>query len=210
MAAHAGMMMGKSNGLQLDLEMVMKKLSKWIQNASKGWVALTALAIFLLFTALVLPRQASTAEANTGGAWTPDLSFYYTADELYQLAAAYGAEGRAAYIQARFTFDLVWPLVYVLFLTTAIGWLFRKAFPPGSPWQLSNLVPLFGMLFDYLENIATSLVMARYPAPISIIAALAPIFTMLKWACVGGSFVLLLVGIAAGLRKICQNRHSSR
>jgi hypothetical protein len=134
------------------------------------------------------------------------LSFYYTGEELYQLAETYGEDGRAAYIHARFTFDLIWPLVYMLFLTTVISWLFRKAFAPQSSWQLWNLVPLFGVLLDYLENGATSLVMARYPAPSSLIAALAPVFTMLKWVFVGGSFVLLLVGIFGGIGKMIRKK----
>jgi hypothetical protein len=184
----------------------MKRLSNWMQNVSKGWVALIALIIFVLFTALVLPKQTSTAEANTGGEWTPDLSFYYTGEDLYQLAQAYGEDGRAAYIHARFTFDLIWPLVYMVFLTTGISWLFRRAFASGSVWQLSNLVPLFGMMFDYLENIATSLVMARYPTPTSVIAAVAPIFTMVKWIFVGGSTTLLLVGIVVGVGKMIRKR----
>lgn len=180
----------------------MRRLSGWIQKVSKGWVTLIALIIFLLFTALVLPRQASTAASNTGDEWTPDLSFYYTGDQLYQLAQAYGEEGRAAYIHARFTFDLVWPLVYMVFLTTGISWLFRRAFAAHSIWQFTNLAPLFGMVLDYLENIATSLVMARYPSPTGVIAALAPIFTMVKWILVGGSFVLFLVGVVAGVGKM--------
>jgi hypothetical protein len=187
-------------------KLVMTRLSNWLQNVSKGWVALITLVIFILFTALVLPRQTSTAESNTGDDWTPDLSFYYTGDDLHQLAKAYGEDGRAAYIHARFTFDLIWPLVYMVFLTTGISWLFRKGFAPGSVWHLSNLVPLFGMMFDYLENIATSLVMARYPTPTSVIAAFAPIFTMVKWIFVSGSFMLFLVGIVVGVWKMIRKR----
>jgi hypothetical protein len=184
----------------------LKRLSNWIQNISKGWVVLFALAIFVLFTVLVLPKQASSAELSTGNERSPDMSFYYTGDDLYQLAQAYGEEGRAAYIQARFTFDLIWPLVYMVFLTTVISWLFRKEFASESILQLSNLVPLLGMIFDYLENIATSVVMARYPAQTMVIAAFAPIFTMIKWMLVGGSLLLLLVGIVVGVGKMIGKR----
>jgi hypothetical protein len=127
------------------------------------------------------------------------MSFIYTSDDLYQLAQEYGEAGRSAYIQARFSFDLIWPVVYMLFLTTAMSWLFARVFKPGSPWQLANLVPLFGMIFDYLENISTSLVMARYPDPTAVVDLLAPIFTLVKWLFVGGSFVLLLSGLIVGI-----------
>jgi hypothetical protein len=183
----------------------MQQLSRTLQNASPGWVALLALLMFLVFTATVLPEQSRQAEQASAGAETPDLSLWYTPAELYNMAEGYGAEGRQAYIRARFTFDVAWPLVYGFFLVTAISWLFGKGFPKDSPWQLANLVPLAAMLFDFLENISTSFVMARYPAEAPFVAALAPVFTALKWTLVGGSFVLLLVGVVAavvaGIRK---------
>lgn len=170
---------------------MVKRLSDWLVRVSTGWVALAALAIFLAFSALVLPGQASRAEQETGDAASPDMSFYYSAGDLYEMAESYGESGRAAYIRARFTFDLVWPLVYALFLVTAIGWTSRQAFPPGSPWRLANLLPLLAAFFDYLENIATSVVMSRYPEPTALIDVLAPLFTMAKWSLLGVSFVLL-------------------
>jgi hypothetical protein len=129
------------------------------------------------------------------------MSFYYSADQLYQMAESYGEEGRAAYIRARFTFDLIWPVVYVVFLTTAISWVNRRAFAADSLWQRTNLVPVLGTLLDYLENIATSLVMARYPNPTAVVDTLAGLITALKWVFVGGSFVLLVMGFVIGLVK---------
>ncbi len=172
-----------------------RQLSDWLRRVSSGWVALAALVVFLLFSALVLPRQASQAEQDSGDAGSPDMSFYYSTGDLYQMAEAYGEEGRGAYIRARFTFDLIWPLVYTAFLATALSWLYGRAFPLGSRWQRANLAPVLGALFDYLENISTSLVMLRYPAQTPLVDVLAPAFTALKWVFVGGSFVLLLGGI---------------
>lgn len=171
------------------------RISDWLRRVSTGWVALSALVLFLLFSALVLPRQSATAEQVAGSAGSPDTSLFYSANELYQMAEAYGEQGRSAYIKARFTFDLIWPLVYTLFLLTAISWLFGKAFPPDSLWQRANLVPVLGVLFDYLENVSTSLVMGRYPDQTAVAAVLAPVFTLLKWVFLGGSFALLIAGI---------------
>lgn len=179
--------------------MIWKSLSDRIRGVSTGRVALSALIVFVLFTALVLPVQAARAEAYTGDSGSPDQSFYYTATDLYHWAEAYGPEGRAAYIRARFTFDLIWPLLYTLFLATAISWLNRRAFGADSPWQQANLVPVLGMIFDYLENASASLVMIRYPAATPIVDGLATVFTMVKWFFVYGSFVLLLAGTVLGL-----------
>ena len=170
------------------------RLSGGLRRVSTGPVALAALILFLLFTALVLPRQSRSAEALGGSAGSPDTSFFYTAGDLYRMAEAYGPAGRAAYVRARFTFDLIWPLVYTVFLVTAISWTFARAFPPESRWQRANLVPLLAALFDLLENLSTSLVMARYPAGTPVAAALAPVFSAAKWLFVTGSCVLLVVG----------------
>jgi hypothetical protein len=175
------------------------RLSSWLRQVSKGWVAFACLVIFLLFTALVLPAQASKADAPGEEVGSPDLSFYYSAEELYRMAEAYGEQGRSEYVRARFTFDLVWPLVYTAFLVSALSWVYGKAFPPGSAWQRANLAPLAAALLDLLENLSTSLVMLRYPQPTPLIDTLAPVFTALKWVFVSASFLLLLVGVAAAV-----------
>jgi hypothetical protein len=183
-----------------------RRISDWLSRVSTGWVALVAIVIFLLFTALVLPQQASKAAQETGGADAPDTSFFYTPNDLYDMAESYGAQGRQAYIRARFTFDLVWPLVYTLFLVTAISWVFRKAFAPDSRWQRTNLAPLLGAMFDYLENVSTSLVMGRYPVQTPVVDLLAPVFTALKWGFLGVSFLLLLVGVVVAIGRWIRGR----
>jgi len=172
------------------------RISDWLHRVSGGWVALAALAICVLFSALALPRQAAGAATDAG---SPDTSFFYSPAELYRMAEAYGEEGRAAYVRARFTFDVVWPVVYAAFLITSISWLFSRAFPAGSPWQRANLAPVLGALFDYMENVSAALVMWRYPARTPVVDLLAPVFTTAKWVFVGGSFLLLLIGIVTAL-----------
>jgi hypothetical protein len=177
-----------------------------MQRISTGWVVFAALVVFLLFTALVLPGQASEADDVAGSAGSPDMSFYYSADQLYQMAESYGEEGRAAYIKARFTFDLIWPVVYLVFLATAISWVNRKAFAADSIWQRANIVPVLGSLWAYLENISTSIVMARYPSPSPAVDVLAGVLTSVKWIFVSGSFVLLLVGVVIGIVRWIRTR----
>ena len=171
-----------------------KRISDWLRRVSSAWVALSTLAIFLLFSALVLPRQAASAEEGAGGVGSPDTSFHYSPDDLYRMAEAYGERGRAAYVRARFTFDVIWPLVYTLFLATAISWVFSRACALESLWQRANLAPVLGALFDYLENVSASIVMFRYPAQTPVVEILTPVFTSVKWVFVSGSFVLLFAG----------------
>jgi hypothetical protein len=175
----------------------MLRFSHWLQSKTTGRTVVAALLLFLAFTAIVLPRQAAQAELYTGDAGSPDSSFFYTADDLYDWAEAYGEAGRRAYVRARVTFDVVWPLVYTIFLVTALTWMMGRAFPAKSVWARANLVPVLGMLFDFLENGAAALVMARYPDTTPVIASLAGFLTALKWLFVYGSFALLLFGVIA-------------
>ena len=185
---------------------IMKRVSGWLYKVSSGWVALVGLVIFLLFTGLVLPAQAAGADTFSEEAPSPDMSFYYSSQQLYEMAEAYGEDGRVAYIRARFSFDLIWPIVYTFFLTTAISWVFSHSFPIESRWRWANLMPILGMIFDYLENISTSLVMWRYPFPVPVIAWFASVFTPVKWFFVIGSFMLLLIGVVLLIWKIAFKR----
>lgn len=184
----------------------MKRVSDWLYRFSTGWLTLAGLIVFLLFSALVLPAQSSRADPAEAAAGSPDLSFFYTPQDLARWAEAYGEQGRAEYIRARFSFDLIWPLVYTFFLGTSISWLWGRALPPGSLWRRVNLLPLLAMLFDLLENSATSLVMARYPVETALAAGLAPLFTTVKWLLVGSSFAALCGGIALVGRRRAQKR----
>ncbi len=170
---------------------MLTRLSAWLHSISTGRVALISLIVFLLFGALVLPGQAAKADAVSGEAGSPDLSFYYSADDLYQMASSYGENGRAEYVRSRFTFDLVFPLVYAFFMIASLSWLSRNLFSSTSRWQLANLIPAFAADLDYLENISTSIVMARYPTTTVLLDNLAGIFTSLKWIFVGSASLLL-------------------
>jgi hypothetical protein len=175
------------------------RLSILLYHLSRGWVVVAALLIFITFTALVAPGQAALAESYAGDTGSPDLSVFYTVEQLYHMAETYGEHGRAAYVRARFTFDLAFPVIYALSLVTALGWLSRRAFNAGSLWQRANLVPILAMLFDYGENVSASLVMARYPERTPPVDWLATEFTLLKWAFIAASFALLLALAAAAL-----------
>lgn len=180
--------------------MMLDRISNNLRHFSGGWVTAGGLLVFLLFVVLVLPAQTVRAEAAGGGnGFTPDLSLFYTPGDLYAAAETYGQEGRSAYIHARWTFDLIWPLVYTFFLATSISWLTRVAFPAGSVWHYANLTPLLAALLDYLENASTSLVFARYPLVTPGVDGLAPVFTLIKWLLVGSSVLILLASLSAAV-----------
>jgi hypothetical protein len=173
----------------------------------KTWLA--SLIIFLLFMIFVLPQVAAYTKNITGTGESPDGSYWYSASELYHLADEYGEEGRNYYVVSRFTFDIVWPLVYLFFLSSSLTVLFRKVnrYPL---FQYLHLLPFGGVVFDFLENMSASIVMWRYPEKTPIIAELTPIFTFVKWNFIYVSFACLLVGAILFTLQIIRNSGSNK
>ena len=181
-------------------------LSSKLSRMSSGKVVFAAAALFVVFMVFVLPRQVEVSSRHLAGAGSPDMSFVYSAEQVYKWAEAYGASGRQAYVQARWTFDQAWPFAYGFFLASAISWVGRRAYRTDSRANLLNLAPVAAVLLDYAENIATSIVMLRYPSAAPIAANFASPATVSKWILLGGSFVALLVGILAWIWRLLRGR----
>jgi hypothetical protein len=150
--------------------------------------------IFVAFIAYVLPNVSEATKLATGSERSPDTSFFYTADDVYEIAKEYGPKGRSYYIKSRLTFDVVWPIAYGLFLTAALSRLLSKVSNRLKWLVMLNLLPILGVALDYLENFATATAMYVYPKTI-FLAGLAPYFTVLKWLCLYASFGIVFIGI---------------
>lgn len=170
---------------------MIKRFSHTIQTWSTPLTAGLAAAVFLGFLVFFLPRQAASSAEITGDQPSPDTSLVYSGEELYSFAEAYGEQGRAHYIRSRFTFDLIFPVAYAAFLTAWISLALKGIEPRNERWILLNLFPAAGMLFDFLENISTSAVMAAYPGRTPLFQKAAPLFSLTKWFFVYGSFAVL-------------------
>jgi hypothetical protein len=160
-------------------------------------LALIGLIVFVGFLVVVLPQQAASGAGYTERAAAPDTRFWYSADDLYAAADAWGPAGRAAYVTARVSFDVIWPLAYGFFLLTALGWLGARLLPAASPWRALAWLPVLVVALDFAENACTAIVMTRYPERTAVLADLAGVFTAGKWATLSVAFALLLGSAAA-------------
>lgn len=174
---------------------LMQRISQYFYSKSSFWVFLITLTLFVMFMLVVLPSESDRSAQVTGSVTSPDTTFYYTRDQLYQIAEDFGLEGRLYYLDSRISFDIIWPLVYTFFLINAISWLLNKTILEESKLRLLNLTPLVAILLDYMENITNMIVMFRFPGQTDILASLAGIITSLKWVFVGGSFLVLVFGV---------------
>lgn len=187
---------------------VVARAAERVAHGVRGWMALGAVVLFALFTAMVLPAQAEAGAFYTVRHPAPDTSVWYFPDDLYAAAEAWGRDGRAAYVQARVTFDVVWPMVYGTLLLTTLAWVWARGTSPGSRWRGVALLPVVAVTLDYAENICTATVMARYPARTPVLAELAPLFTAGKWLTLSASFMLLAIGVVLALRARWRARRS--
>lgn len=169
------------------------KISSWLMKISSKKLTIVGFILFLVFSIAFLPSQSRIAEKYSQGMGSPDTSLFYTSADLFRMAEFYGEEGRSAYINARWTFDLAFPLIYTFFLVTSISWFSKHVLPVESDFRTGNIIPLYAMLFDLLENSAATLVLRSYPQQNTLLAALAPFFTLVKWIYVAVSFLLLFV-----------------
>ncbi|AOM82291.1 hypothetical protein [Salisediminibacterium beveridgei] len=149
------------------------------------------IVIFALFMLIVLPSEAERSSDYFGDTSAPDTLFLYSGDELYSIAREFGSEGRSYYIQSRFTFDIVWPLAYGFFLWSGIAYFSRNIRKQCA--QYLSLLPVFGVILDFLENSSASLVMYVYPLRIPVLTEIVTLFTMTKWITIGASFVILIL-----------------
>ena len=170
----------------------MKRFSDRLYGLISKKVLITSVVIFVVFVAVANPLAAKYMDRLTGGAPSPDTSFFYNKQEILQMAEDYGQEGRDGYILMRFTFDLAFPLLYLFFLAAALTKLLSY-FPQHSRLRPLNLLPFLAAGFDLIENILAAIVMGRYPQQAAAAAQIAPYASAVKWLFVIASFALAAV-----------------
>ena len=116
------------------------------------------------------------------------------------MVAAYGDAGRIQYRTFELTGDIIYPIVYTLFFSLLITWLFQRGFAANSPMQKLNVVPFGLWLFDLLENLGIVAMLSLYPSTPAGLAWVAALFTLVKWLFMGVTVALILTGLVMALK----------
>jgi hypothetical protein len=125
---------------------------------------------------------------------TLDSDRSYDATIAHELFRKLGHEGRQLYAWTEITLDLIFPIIYSLFLSLLIIYIFQKFSNAKSPLSLAML-PFIAMAFDYGENILIAVMLFAYPQKHSVLALVASLFTKLKWGFIVLSFGTILFGL---------------
>lgn len=179
---------------------MLNKLSETLKKYANGWLVLVFLAGEIFFNAVVMPGQQTKIAAGSGGTGPIDLQFFYTPEKVYGMIASYSADVRASYRIFELTGDIIYPIVYTLFFSLAITWLFQRGFASNSTIQKYNVVPFGAWLFDLFENIGIVSMLSVFPSTPAALAWASTIFTLIKWLFVAFTVILLLIGLGMAIK----------
>ncbi len=179
---------------------MLDKLSATLRKYANGWLALIFLAGEIFFNAVILPKQQAKMLTGSDGIGPIDLQLFYTPEKAYSMVESYGEAGRADYRLFELTGDILYPIVYTLFFSLAITWLFQRGFSSSSAMQKFNVVPFGGWLFDLFENLGIVTMLSIFPSTPPALAWLTALFTFIKWLFAIASGLLLLLGLVKAAR----------
>jgi len=168
-----------------------------------NWKTVLVLIVLILpFNVFIFPtRSARLRELAGKNVLTIDSMFAYTPTQVYDVISDYGEQGRQHHAVTELTADLVYPILYSLLLSLLVTLVFRRAFARTGFMQKLWLLPFAAALTDYAENITVVTLLLRYPQKLTGVAWAASLCTTAKWALVGVSFILIIVGLVVLLIK---------
>lgn len=154
----------------------METLRKWKNGANRNKLMI-ALALFIL---LMIPMQIVYQHLQaTCDVKLMDFLIGYDADTVYYILDTISANGRSEYLFL-IALDLCYGLVYAAVFFLSISLLLKKC-GASAKWDILLLLPLLAMLFDYLENICTTIHIFTFPTVNSIITGMECTGTCLKY-----------------------------
>lgn len=178
----------------------MGKLAAILHQSINEVIFFSSLFTLVMFVVVVIPAENNRLVDHAGTSVQPDTVIFYTPGHLESIIDLYGDSGRDYYVQSRFTFDLVWPLVYLFALVSTLSLLCRNI--PGI-LNNAHLVPFLAVAFDLMENLFVSILMHAYPRSMKVFLYLATFSSATKWLMVIISLALIAYGV---MRKVFSRR----
>lgn len=163
------------------------KLSQLIKHPG---AILASWFVFVFVMVVILPTVASNASLN-GLNESIDTNFSFDPSLIYSILDNYGSAGRAYYVLQRWSFDLVWPIIYGVPLYLTLNRLITRS----NKWiSIMILSPLIAVLLDYVENIIFTILALAFPLQMEWLTVIGVSVSLLKWVLL--SFAMILVFFA--------------
>lgn len=152
-------------------------MNKIIEKINKDWVKVS-LAIFIVIIIVNFLNYFVNFIPNVNGRYL-ELGFFYTPNDIYNLAQNYGEVGRSIYITCALTIDILVPLATSAFLTILVIYLGKKLNKHND-----NKIIILGILAclsDWIENILLIITLKLYPQEYPLLVTSASIMTTIKY-----------------------------
>jgi hypothetical protein len=137
----------------------------------------------ILFVALamgVMPlAEAEIKRISTAPVSILDLQLGYSTATVYSILENMGEAGRRMYLLVEWTADLIYPIVYLVFLALLIARL--RVLNSLNRAVFLPLLPVVIWVFDLFENIGLTILLLNYPQAMPILVAICSTLTLLKW-----------------------------
>jgi hypothetical protein len=182
----------------------MKKLSNFFYNRANGYLVLGFLALQFTFSGVILPyfQKQFDPELNRG---LMDLSFGFTPEKGYSIIESYGETGREVYFLVESCVDILYPIAYTIAFILLVSFLFKK-----NGWNqklgMLNILPIFGMLFDVLENFGIIQMLRAFPIKVDFWATFASNSGIIKWSFAAITVLMALSGLIGWGIKALRNK----
>lgn len=166
-------------------------IDKIANRVSKRYV-IVSLALVLALGLFMLGVYAPWFSARAGGQPYMETKLGYLPGNLFEMAEAYGAEGRALYIRTSLTLDFLIPLMAGNFLIASSLYQLNKL-SGKEKWRKPLVVlGVLTTLSDWTENVLMIGILSMYPKQVMALAIAARVMTSVKYLLML-TFVILFV-----------------
>ena len=180
-----------------------KNISDYIYQKSNIKNTLIFLGMFAVLNLLILPFFMDKIGTDKK---LLDLMFGFSAETAYKTISSLGQDSRIWYAWFLATADMIYPLVYSIFLSIGISVNLKNVIDKDSKWRLINLLPALAFLGDISENTNILIMLKNYPASIDLSAHFASFSGMIKWVAIVISMATIVVGVTMNIARKIKER----
>ncbi len=134
---------------------------------------------------------------KTGGTLL-DISIWYNSELAYERLNSFSMASKE-YFNIRLI-DFFYPAIYSIGLAMLSYIVYRKKYSEAENYHWILAVPLFAAAFDYIENIMLVILYKSLPAEFPVAASTLNIITLIKFASISLSILLIITGFFSLLK----------
>jgi len=178
----------------------------FVKKTSTGKKTLIFFLIFLafnfLFNLFIIP-QFNTYSGNIS---MLDVSRGYDIHLAEKFITKTPKEALSFYLRCFLPVDLVFPIIYALFFSFTLAFLFSKLTLKTNKIELLLLFPFLMAATDYIENIGIAFMIVMNPKFNNVFAAVIMFFSSLKWHLGGIISLSIIITFIILMIKIIKNK----